>query len=191
VSRPVFEAAGYRAFAADRADMAELQRFVEANPEYYEIANGEPPGAEEGRELIESEPPPGYPYSAKALLRFVDENGETVAFAGILRDLFATGIWHIGIFIVATPLHGKGTAQSLYAALEDWMRAQGAAWLRLGVVVGNARAERFWENVGYTDVSKREGVEMGKRVNSLRVMAKPVTGREWTDYYNLVERDRA
>jgi len=191
VSRAVFEVPGYRALLAGPDDIPGLQRFVEANPEYHEIVCGGPPGAGHGRELLEFVPPPDYPYRAKVFLRYVDAAGENVGVTDMIENLFSEGIWHIGLFHVATRLQGQGVAQSLYAALEDWARRGGAEWLRLGVVVGNTRAERFWEKVGYTDVSKRDGVEMGKRVNRLRVMAKPLTGRGWPDYYNLVERDRA
>ena len=54
------------------------------------------------------------------------------------------------------------------------MKAGGAKWLRLGVVAGNTRAERFWEKCGYREVRTREGVRMGERLNTLRVMMKPL-----------------
>ncbi len=70
------------------------------------------------------------------------------------------------------------------------MRGSGALWLRLGVVEGNLRAEHFWENSGYLDIRKREGVEMGKRLNTLRVMAKPLTAGSVSEYLAVVARDR-
>jgi hypothetical protein len=78
----------------------------------------------------------------------------------------------------------------MYAALEAWMRAGGARWSRLGVVVGNERAERFWERSGYRDVRTREAVHMGKRVNTLRVMMKPLAGGAIDEYLQLVPRDQ-
>ena len=107
-----------------------------------------------------------------------------------LADLLARGVWHIGLFIVATDLHGTGTAQALHQGLERWAAAQGARWLRLGVVSGNARAERFWTQCGYLDLRMREGLPMGKRVNDVRVMAKPLTGETLADYLAIVPRDR-
>jgi ribosomal protein S18 acetylase RimI-like enzyme len=80
--------------------------------------------------------------------------------------------------------------REIYAALEAWMRDRGARWLRLGVVVGNARAERFWESLGYVEVRKRFALEMGARVNDLRVMAKPLGGGAIADYLAMVARDR-
>ena len=124
------------------------------------------------------------------MLGFEDEAGALVAIAEVVADLFARDVWHIGLFIVATAAHGSGAAQALYRHLEAWMVCGGARWLRLGVVAGNARAERFWERLGYIEVRKREGVPMGQRVNTLRVMVKPVAGR-LDEYLSKVGRDRA
>jgi hypothetical protein len=62
--------------------------------------------------------------------------------------------------------------------------------MRLGVVEGHARAEAFWERSGYVQVAKREGIVMGQRTNTIRVMAKPLLGQPISEYYALVERDR-
>ena len=43
-------------------------------------------------------------------------------------------------------------------------------------VAGNARAERFWEKMGYVEVRKRLAVPMGAKVNDLRVLVKPLAG---------------
>lgn len=113
-----------------------------------------------------------------------------IGMANVISNLFAEGIWHIGLFVVATSLHGGGAAHVLYGSLQSWMRGRGARWLRLGAVEGNLRAERFWKKVGYVDVRKRSGVEMGKRINTLRVMAKPLVNGSLSDYLDVVVRDR-
>ncbi len=76
------------------------------------------------------------------------------------------------------------------AMLERWMADQGAQWLRLGVVQGSARAERFWLRCGYVQVRERGPMAMGRKTNLLRVMAKPLAGGTIAEYLALVERDR-
>ena len=83
-----------------------------------------------------------------------------------------------------------GTAASLYAGLEGWMQQQGARWVRLGAVAGNARAERFWERRGFAEVRRREGLQLGKLVQTVRVFVKPVSTSGMQDYLSLVVRDR-
>jgi hypothetical protein len=58
------------------------------------------------------------------------------------------------------------------------------------VVQGRLRAERFWERQGYVTTKLREGVVMGQRINTLRVMVKPLSGNTVQDYLGLVPRDR-
>lgn len=78
----------------------------------------------------------------------------------------------------------------MYDRLEAWMQTNGAEWLRLGVVKGNAKAERFWEKMGYMQVRERHDVPSGIQVNTLRVMVKPLAGGSLAEYLSKVERDR-
>lgn len=179
-----------RVFELQASDEALLQRFYERNPLYFEQVNGAPPRPDEAREEIRDMPPEGWSFSGKRLLGYADDEGELVAMASLVSDLMAPKVWLLGLFIVATSLHGSPAAREIYAELERWMRRNGAAWVRLGVVVGNGRAERFWERQGFTEVRRRDGLAMGQRINELRVMVKPLDGGRVEDYLTMVPRDR-
>ncbi|GAB4122371.1 MAG: hypothetical protein Fur0014_21650 [Rubrivivax sp.] len=79
----------------------------------------------------------------------------------------------------------------MLAALERLAREGGAAWMRLGVVAGNARAERFWARHGDVPTRVREGVDTNGRVNTVRVMVKPQAGGAIDDHLAPAPRDRA
>jgi GNAT superfamily N-acetyltransferase len=131
------------------------------------------------------------PYRAMCLLGFYDEkDGALVGVATIVGDFLQPHVWHVGLFVVATALHGSGVAHALYRKLEGWMIGAGARWLRLGVVQGSVRAERFWARCGYVQVRERGPVAMGRKTNLLGVMAKPLAGGTIDEYLALVERDR-
>jgi len=83
-----------------------------------------------------------------------------------------------------------GEARAIYGALEEWMRRGGARWLRLNVATGNLRAGRFWERMGYSEARRRDGVTIGRQVNTMRVMLKSVAGESLADYLARVPRDR-
>ncbi len=173
------------------ADVAELQRFFAANPEYFVNVNGEPPRPDEAQHELDDVPPPGMPYREMLLLGFMDPDDDAlVGVATIVGDFIAAHVWHVGLFIVASALYGSGTAHALYRRLERWMVERGAEWVRLGVVAGNTRAERFWERCGYVQARERGPVTMGRKCNLLRVMAKPLAGGTIAEYLALVERDR-
>ncbi|MDE2627075.1 MAG: GNAT family N-acetyltransferase [Burkholderiales bacterium] len=181
---------GLRTVEITSADEPVLQCFFDANPQYFLAVQGQPAAADEAHEEIHGELPPGWRCTKKWLVGCVDAQGSLQAMANVVSDLLAPGVWHIGLFIVATARFGTGDAQALYRGLETWASAEGANWMRLGVVQGNVRAERFWEALGFVQTRTRSGVEMGKLTNTLRVMVKPLAGGTLEQYLSLVERDR-
>jgi GNAT superfamily N-acetyltransferase len=187
---PVSPLADLRTIELTVERAALLQRFFEENPAYFLATSGEPASPKEALEEITSEVPAGTPFTKKWVVGYVGADNLLAAMANVITDLLAPSIHHIGTFILATKLHGSGQAQVLYRGLERWAVSEGAAWLRLGVVRGNARAERFWASQGYLWVRERPGIEMGKRVVTVRNMVKPLAGGSLEEYFALAPRDR-
>jgi len=172
------------------AHVQKLQRFYEANPEYSIAVTGERPGPNDAREELYEDLPEGWSFTKKWLIGYLDDGGNIVAVVDVVSDLLAPTVWHIGSFMVVTARHGNGTSQRIYGGLEEWAASNGAQWLRLGVVQGNARAEKFWEKLGFVQVRTRSGVVMGRLTNTIRVMVKPLGTDALEHYFSLVERDR-
>jgi len=187
---PLFATARFRAIELRAPEVPALQRFFDANPEYFLAVTGRGPDPSEAHGEVHGALPEGFSFTRKWTIGFVDETGSLIGVANVVSDLLAQGVWHIGLFIVATRLHGTGMAQALYQQLESWSRSLGARWMRLGVVAGNARAERFWERRAFAEVRKRHDMQMGERTNTVRVMAKPLDGGTVLEYLALVARDR-
>jgi GNAT superfamily N-acetyltransferase len=187
--RRLFSADVYDAVELAEEDLPALQAFFVANPEYFQAVTGAPPRPDEAKREFEFQPPANLPYTKVYVLGFLDSRGQIVAMASVLTDLLAPGVWHISFFIIATALHGTGTAGLLYERLEKWARNEGASWLRLDAVVGNLKAERFWEKAGYRDV-QRLPVQLGSMTHTVRVMVKPLRGSDIDEYLREVPRDR-
>lgn len=188
--RALFSGEGFRAVEMFAFDVPRLQAFFEANPAYFQAVSDAGPGPNAAREDFEAAPPADWPCQRKWMVLFVDGEGEVLAMADILAGLFAPAVWHVGLFIAATSLHGSGRPGALYEALEGWMKGRGARWLRLGVVERNERAARFWRRMGFSEVRVREGCEVGGREHRLHVMAKPLAAADWDWYHRQVPRDR-
>ena len=186
----LFAGDAWRASELHQADVPRLQAFFAANPEYFLTVGGEGPTPTTAQEEFDSLPPPEFPFRQRWMLAWTDDAGAMVGMADVVADLFAKDVWHIGTFIVATSLHGCGAAPLMYRQLEQWILAGGAQWLRLGVVLGNARAERFWARQGYAEVRRRHDIPMGLRKNTVRVLLKPLAGGTGVEYLGLVGRDR-
>ncbi|MEA2166493.1 MAG: hypothetical protein QOK37_4620 [Thermoanaerobaculia bacterium] len=188
--RRLFAADTYEAVELVEEHLPALQAFFVNNPEYFLAVTGAPPRPDEAKQEFEFRPPPGLPYGKVCVLGFFDSSSRMVAMASVLTDFLAPRVWHISFFIVATALHGTGTAGRLYEPLEKWAKGEGASWLRLGAVVGNLRAERFWEKVGYKEV-RRVPEQLGSMTHTARVMIKPLGCLDVDEYLREVPRDRS
>ena len=181
--------AAHTAWCIDEAGLPFLQAFFDANPEYFLQVYGEPALLDEARQEFEDRPPAGIPYESLWLIGFFDLDGQLDAVASVTGGFFHPSVWHLGLFIVATRRHGDGLAATFYSTLEGWIREQGAQWLRLGVVIGNQRGERFWRRQGFHELRQRGPVDMRGRAQTLSVMMKPLAGGADADYLALVQRD--
>jgi len=186
----LFSGPSFQARIIGPADVAALQCFFDENPAYFLAVSGALPHARQAQEELDDRPPSDWGWDERWMIRFEDATGAWLAVADVVSHLLAHGVWHIGLFIVATRVHGSGEAARLLDALEVWARDGGARWLRLNVAVGNGRAERFWEKCGFVEVRRREGIVIGRQVNTMRVMVKPLAGGDLADYLSRVPRDR-
>jgi GNAT superfamily N-acetyltransferase len=189
-STKLFDTTVARAVVICDDDLASRQQFFERNPDYFWSVNGEAPTANEAHNEMHARLPEGWLHTWQGSIGFIDAHDALIGMSNVVTDLLAPGVFHIGLFIVATRLHGTGAAQVLHDGLVRWAIANGTRWLRLGVVSGNARAERFWARLGYVDLRMRTGIPMGRRVNDVRVMVNPLTSDTLADYLALVPRDR-
>lgn len=181
---------GVRVVELSAGDEGELQRFFERAPDYFIAVNGEPATPTEAREELHSPLPPGWRCRRMYWLGYRDADEQLVAVVNIAADVLADGVWHIGLLLVGSQLQGTGFAQRLHADLEHWTVENNAQWLRLTVVVGNTRAERFWPRLGYVCVRLRDGIRMGRQVNRVSIQVKALAGGQIAEYLALVERDR-
>lgn len=186
----LFTAAGLSARALRADEVPALQAFYDANPQYWLTVNGVPPPPDLARIDFDERPPPHLSWSRRWFLGLFDAQGAVAGVLDVVSDLSAPGVWHLALLLLATARHGGGDGPACHAALEAWARGQGACWMRLGVVAGHARAEAFWARQGYVETRRREGVDTGGRVHTVRVLVKSLQGPTDLDAYRArVPRD--
>lgn len=170
-------------------DAPALQDFLDANPLYSQIVNGRPFRSGEALEEITDVPPFAH-RQAHAVALLDRTSGAWLGFVSLVDGLIDPGVCHIGLFLVGSAWHGTGLATEVYTALEQRARTSGARWMRLGVVVGNVRAERFWRRMGFEEVRQRHGQPYEGPSTSVRVLFKPLGAAGRSEYLACVERDR-
>lgn len=190
IDPPLFHAAGHSVRQLQATDVPALQALFDANPAYFQAVNGRPAKPDEAQAEFDEVPPAHLPFARQWKAGIHDGQGQLVGTVVVLSDFCAAGVWHLGLFLLATRLHGSGLAARLHEALLDWARDQGALWMRLSVIVGNARAERFWARQGYTEVRRRHGIDTGGRLNDARVMVRALGNQDLAAYLARVPRDQ-
>jgi RimJ/RimL family protein N-acetyltransferase len=186
----LFQGPGFRATALAASQLPQLQALFDANPGYFQAIHGRPAWPQEAQAEFDELPPPHLHFSQRWVLGIFDDGGALLGVLVLVADLGAAGVWHIALLLIDQARHGSGLAGRVLAALQAWALASGALWLRLGVVVGNQRAERFWARHGFAQTRLRRGIDTGGRLNDLRVMIKPLAGGTLADYLALVPRDQ-
>jgi RimJ/RimL family protein N-acetyltransferase len=107
-------------------------------------------------------------FDAAAAARYVDmesrrQNGlcltvierathRIVGSAALLVPNPADGVPWIGLLIIAGDHQGAGLGAEAAQALERFLAERGWAEVRLGVLIANPRARRFWERLGYREM---------------------------------------
>jgi GNAT superfamily N-acetyltransferase len=171
---PLFETARFKVRELQRGELPALQALFEANPQYFITVGGKGPRPDEAVAEYEELPPPHLSYSGRWLAGFFDADQALCGMA---------------LFILADEWHGTGAARELYEALEAWAARSGATWMRLGVVQGNVRAERFWQARGFAPVRTRPLVNASGQARTVFAMVKPLRGGTVEQYLQLVPRD--
>jgi GNAT superfamily N-acetyltransferase len=169
--------------------ISRLQALFEANPDYFVAVNGQPPDPDEAQREFYELPPPHITYGARWFAGVFDRAENLRGLIIIVSDLSAKGIWHTALFFLERSLRGTGAAQELHASIEALAFASGARWLRLGVVEGNLRAERFWSRCGYVEIRTRQLINASGQTKTTKVMVKPLAGGALSEYFQLAPRD--
>lgn len=167
----------------------DLQRLFEANPDYFVLVDGQPPGPGEAQRAFDEPPPAHLRHGPRWFAGVFDRDGTLCGLIILVADLAAQGVWHTALFFLDRRLWGSGAAAALHAALEATARAAGAQWLRLGVVEGNGRAQRFWARCGYQPVRSRPMTNDRGEARTVWVMVKPLADAPLAGYLQLVPRD--
>jgi ribosomal protein S18 acetylase RimI-like enzyme len=96
--------------------------------------------------------------SSHSCLFVAESDGEVVGFlSGELREgspAFSPKIWATVEDVYVAPDHrSSGIGRALFEACQDWAREKGANGVSLQVAAHNTRARKFYEELGFREVS--------------------------------------
>jgi RimJ/RimL family protein N-acetyltransferase len=136
-------------------DEARLQSLFEADPDYFKIAEGAPPGPAAANGLL-SDLPQGKEYRDKFDYAVTDRDGALVAVIDLLRGYPEDKIWFLGLLFIAPANRNKGLGTRALEAIFAHVQKQGGSALRLGVVRGNVKARALYDRMGFQFIRESE-----------------------------------
>ena len=95
-------------------DVPALQAFFDDNPEYFYQINDRPPRADEAQSEFDEQVPAHLPHGERWFIGVRErETRSMVAMVNVTAHLGVRHVWHVGLFIVATHLHGQDPAAGI------------------------------------------------------------------------------
>ena len=129
------------------SDLHRVEAFYAAAPDYWEAAEGHPPGLGKAEEFFEDTPPNCDPSETCRFGVFLDEHLSGIA------DLFfgfpELGDAYVGLMMLGPWARNQGIGQILLSHVEELAKTGGAKNLYLAVMTINSRGRAFWEREGF------------------------------------------
>jgi GNAT superfamily N-acetyltransferase len=191
-TEPIFSLSDADVWTATDADRLDLAAFCRDNPEYDVFLTGQvPQEAEWVADFLTDLPPSSFnwTHTHKLIARRHQDPDTVAAILDVSEDMIDKGVGHIGLFQVATTLHGTGLAHELYQGLEGWLASRGMDVLRLGVLDGNARGMAFWTQHGFLETRRRQGTAPNGKTHLSHVRYKPLKPLTLEAYRLRMPRD--
>ncbi|HYR10619.1 MAG TPA: GNAT family N-acetyltransferase [Longimicrobium sp.] len=146
-----------------------MQDLYERCSDYHELEEGIPTRAGAGEHLLTSLPPGKTP-ADKHVLGVHAPQGGLVGVLDLIHDYPGEGDWWIGLLMLDPSARAAGLGTRLFRALEGAIAAAGGTAIHLCVLEHNARAERFWRSLGFTELRRQPHTSASGHASRVIVM---------------------
>lgn len=166
----LFEIDGCRARQLQPEDGESIQLLAEACEDYYQMNTALPPGPAEAQSFFIALPE-GKNYDDKFLIGIFSKDN-LVGILDAIKDYKESGEWTVGLLMLHPTARKNKLGSKTYKAFEKWAVDKGASAIRIGVLEYNEGSVRFWRQLGFDTVERRENFKFGERISHLLVMKR-------------------
>lgn len=152
------------------ADLDRVVKFYTDAPDYWEMAEGKPPGLKKAREFFEDVPPNSDPETAHRQGFFIGDRLSGIA--DLFFDYPDGGDAYIGLMIFSPQARSRGFGKTLLNHLEELACVGEATTIYTAVMTINPRGRAFWEREGFIATGLSGMSVVGDHQQELHRLAK-------------------
>jgi GNAT superfamily N-acetyltransferase len=153
------------------AELRDLQRVLEAAPDYARRVTGLPPGNADAQSVFTALPE-GKTYADKFVFA-IDRDREMIGCADLIRGYPHPATAMLGLLLLSESQQRRGMGRRAYCLLEEIVRSWGScARVRIGVVRTNEQVTPFWTQLGFTPTGEVRPYRHGAVASEVLVLEK-------------------
>ena len=137
----------------DESAMRDLQSLLERCSDYYELHEGEPPGASAATD--EFDLPERFSSYEVVILGYRNRDN-LIAEMSLLRDYPTPGEWWMALFVVDPAMRGRGLGARICEGTFAWLKSLGGTTMVLAADEENPRGQKFWQSLGFVETGRRD-----------------------------------
>jgi GNAT superfamily N-acetyltransferase len=162
---------GYRTRLLKPSDIPSLQSLFERAADYFELATGMTPAADEAQRAFVAGPP-AKAVDDKRMIGVFDSHDALVGVLDSLVDFPGEGEWTMGMLLLDPDHRRSGLGRAVLEEYERWAAQCGARRLHTALVAHHESGARFLESFGYVRQRELENYDAGGRRATVVFFAK-------------------
>ncbi|MBP2644836.1 MAG: acetyltransferase [Firmicutes bacterium] len=128
-------------------NLNDLQLLLEKGQDYFAFQEGKPVDATAGKKLF-SFCPADCPLENKLVMGLYQKNLLIGVFE-LFQHFPTDNVLNLGLLLIDPAFRSQGLGSQAYRKLERWTLAHNMSLIKLGVLLPNTSAQRFWESLGF------------------------------------------
>ncbi|MDR2976747.1 MAG: GNAT family N-acetyltransferase [Streptococcaceae bacterium] len=155
----------------NRSQLREVTEIWAAAEDYGRLENAEEFDALESAKEFFDTLPPGKSYADKQTLGVYDDSDQLMGLVDLAKNYPIDGTYFLGLLLLVPSARANGLGHRVHEEIISLVRKQGARKLRLGVLVNNPKALKFWQAQGYEVLKQTK--QLGSGGNSVYLLELP------------------
>ncbi|OJV62037.1 MAG: hypothetical protein BGO41_01535 [Clostridiales bacterium 38-18] len=136
-------------------DQIKIQELCNSCVDYFLISQGKPATGNEAQEFL-MVLPPNKTFEDKINLGIFNIAEDLVGFVDLIRNYPQNGTWYIGLLLIDSKARRNGLGKYIIHEIIKMVKKDSGEKIKIGVLIENESALKFWESMGFVTTEKSE-----------------------------------